>query len=109
MNNIDANDLLKQMHELASTASNSTNALSNSNLTQEQNIKFSALLGDAINHVNQIQSEASNLAKKYEMGDTSVDLSEVMISLQKSNVTFQALTQVRNKLVLLKIRMITLF
>jgi flagellar hook-basal body complex protein FliE len=33
------------------------------------------------------------------MGDPNVQVSEVMVAMQKSNVSFQAMLQVRNKLV----------
>ncbi len=39
------------------------------------------------------------LAKAYEQGDPGVALSQVMVASQKAGVSFQALTQVRNKLV----------
>jgi flagellar hook-basal body complex protein FliE len=39
------------------------------------------------------------MATRFEMGDPKVDLSQVMISQQKANISFQAVSQVRNKLV----------
>ncbi|TXR53402.1 flagellar hook-basal body complex protein FliE [Reinekea thalattae] len=60
---------------------------------------FGQMMGAAINTVNHNQQVANNLATRYEMGDPKVDLPEVMIALQKSSVSFQAMTQVRNKMV----------
>ena len=60
---------------------------------------FGEMLGSAINNVNDNQQTANDLATRYEMGDPEVDLPEVMIALQKSSVSFQAMTQVRNKMV----------
>ncbi|MHA7878426.1 MAG: flagellar hook-basal body complex protein FliE [Saccharospirillum sp.] len=60
---------------------------------------FSEMFRSAIDTVAENQSAASNLATRYEMGDPAVDLPEVMIALQKSSVSFQAMTQVRNKMV----------
>lgn len=60
---------------------------------------FQAMFKNAINGVNNQQQAASNLATRFEQGDPTVDLPEVMIALQKSTVSFQAMTQVRNKLV----------
>jgi flagellar hook-basal body complex protein FliE len=54
---------------------------------------------NAINNVNENQKVAADLANRFEQGDPSIDLPEVMIALQKSSVSFQAMTQVRNKLV----------
>lgn len=60
---------------------------------------FSTMFKSAIDNVNDKQQVANNLATRFEQGDPSVDLPEVMIALQKSSVSFQAMTQVRNKLV----------
>lgn len=60
---------------------------------------FGEMMSSAINTVNDNQQTANELATRYEMGDSEVDLPEVMIALQKSSVSFQAMTQVRNKMV----------
>jgi flagellar hook-basal body complex protein FliE len=60
---------------------------------------FSELLGQAVGKVSQTQQAASQLATAFEMGTGGVDLSDVMIASQKASVSFQAVTQVRNKLV----------
>lgn len=60
---------------------------------------FQTMFKNAVNNVNEQQQVANNLATRFEQGDASIDLPEVMIALQKSNVSFQAMTQVRNKLV----------
>lgn len=60
---------------------------------------FQTMFKNAIDNVNSQQQTASNLATRFEQGDPAIDLPEVMIALQKSSVSFQAMTQVRNKLV----------
>lgn len=60
---------------------------------------FGDMFESAFNTVNENQQAANELATRYEMGDPKVDLPEVMIALQKSSVSFQAMTQVRNKMV----------
>lgn len=60
---------------------------------------FQDMFKNAIDTVNANQKTAGNLQKRFEQGDPSVDLPEVMIAMQKSSVSFQAMTQVRNKLV----------
>lgn len=57
------------------------------------------MLGQAVNKVAQTQQASSQLANAFEIGKSGVDLTDVMISSQKASVSFQALTQVRNKLV----------
>ena len=60
---------------------------------------FSELLGQAVNKVNDVQQSANQLATAFEMGESGVDLTDVMIASQKASVSFQGMTQVRNKLV----------
>jgi len=60
---------------------------------------FGSLFSQAVNSVNNTQMQASALATAYEQGDPNVDLARVMIQSQKASVSFQALTQVRNKVV----------
>jgi len=60
---------------------------------------FADMLGQAINKVNDTQQASTQLANAFEIGKSGVDLTDVMIASQKASVSFQALTQVRNKLV----------
>jgi len=60
--------------------------------------QFGTMLADAIKQVNETQSEASRLTDAFVKGE-SQDLVSTMVALQKSSVAFQAVSQVRNKLV----------
>ncbi|OAH97667.1 flagellar hook-basal body complex protein FliE [Methylomonas methanica] len=60
---------------------------------------FAAMLKQSIDAVNNTQQTASAMAKSFEMGQSDVSLAEVMIASQKASVSFQAMLQVRNKLV----------
>ena len=60
--------------------------------------EFSKLLAESLKQVNEIQQEAGNLKTAYSTGDPRVDLPEVMVAVQKASVSFEAATQVRNKL-----------
>ncbi|MES2819747.1 MAG: flagellar hook-basal body complex protein FliE [Pseudomonadota bacterium] len=60
---------------------------------------FSEMLGQAVGKVNETQQASNQLATAFEMGTGGIDLSDVMIASQKASVSFQAMTQVRNKLV----------
>ncbi|MDX1474670.1 MAG: flagellar hook-basal body complex protein FliE [Reinekea sp.] len=60
---------------------------------------FGEMFKSAVDTVNDNQQAAKELSTRYEMGDPKVDLPEVMIALQKSSVSFQAMTQVRNKMI----------
>ncbi len=60
---------------------------------------FGDMLKGAVNKVNETQMHAGDLARRFEVGEPGVDLPEVMVAVQKASVSFQAMTQVRNKLV----------
>lgn len=60
---------------------------------------FGDLFKQAVNSVNETQQQSTALATAYEKGDPKVSLAQVMVASQKASVSFQAITQVRNKLV----------
>ena len=60
---------------------------------------FAQVLQNSIEQVNQTQQQAQGMAANFAAGESSSNLHEVMISLQKANVSFQEMVQVRNKLV----------
>lgn len=95
MNEIDTNQLLLQMKIMAAKARGNEALPAQSTVQGE----FGNLLKQAIDKVNQYQSEATDLSQRFEAGDNSVNLTQVMIAMQKSTVSLQAMTQVRNKLV----------
>jgi flagellar hook-basal body complex protein FliE len=60
---------------------------------------FAGLLQDSVSKVNETQQTSSKLQAAFEAEDPNVDLAEVMVAMQKSSLSFQAMTTVRNKLV----------
>lgn len=60
---------------------------------------FGDLLKQSINMVNETQQASSALKTSFETGADNVDLAQVMVASQKANVSFQAMVEVRNKLV----------
>jgi len=92
MSNMDINQVLAQMRVMRDQARTTTVQTDNTS-------DFSALLKDSISKVNDTQQQASKLADAFETGETDASLAEVMVSLQKASVSFQAMVQVRNKLV----------
>lgn len=60
---------------------------------------FGDLLKNSIDQVNSVQKASGELKTSFEYGDSDVDLAQVMIASQKASVSFQAMVQVRNKLV----------
>ena len=60
---------------------------------------FAKLLKQGIESVNNTQTRATDIASKFERGVPGVELPQVMLEMQKANVSFRALTEVRNKFV----------
>jgi len=62
-------------------------------------VDFAEALKSSLGQVSAAQTQAGALGKRFAMGDDSVSLSDVMISMQKASIGFQATVQARNKLV----------
>jgi flagellar hook-basal body complex protein FliE len=60
---------------------------------------FGQLMERAVNQVNDMQQNSKAMATAFEQGQKGVDITDVMIASQKASVSFQAMVQVRNKLV----------
>ncbi len=81
---------------------NQMRILSQNNVLPETNTidrpVFSKLLQESISQVNNLQQEASELKTSFELGDSNIDIPEVMVAVQKASLSFEAITEVRNKL-----------
>ncbi|MDH5189975.1 MAG: flagellar hook-basal body complex protein FliE [Gammaproteobacteria bacterium] len=95
MKPITADQLLAQMKSITQAAQGS--ALSADKKTES--VDFSNMLKSAMDTVNTHQQKSREMKTAFELGDPNVDLSQVMISMQKASISFQAMVQVRNKLV----------
>lgn len=96
MSEMDIKAVLSQMRTLAAQAQSQPAAPA---VQDQQGVDFGALLKQSVDQVNSLQQDASGLSERFEIGDPSVDLTQVMVAVQKASVAFQAITQVRNKLV----------
>jgi len=63
------------------------------------NGNFNKVMADAISQVNEQQSLATDMAAKFQTGAGDASVAEVMVQMQKASLSFQAMTEVRNKLV----------
>ena len=93
MNDIDTSKLLLEMQQMAAQARR-MEAEPAADAGQ-----FADLLASSIDKVNENQQTASALAEAFERGAEDVTLAEVMIAMQKASLSFQAMTEVRNRLV----------
>ena len=98
-NRMDIQNVLGQMRALQAQAQQGVQPLNSISEPQGSKTGFDDLLKMAVDKVNDQQTSAKKMAEAYEMGDPSVDLPQVMIGLQKASVSFEAMTQVRNRLV----------
>ena len=111
-NRIDINSLLLQMRDMKAQASGSTEIQPRSDVEAALRVgnenskiggatapEFGEMFSNAINAVNDTQQTSVTLSNAYQQGDAGVSLSQVMVASQKASISFQALTQVRNKLV----------
>jgi flagellar hook-basal body complex protein FliE len=59
---------------------------------------FASLMKSSADAISTMQNQATALSSAYEAGDKSVDLTKVMLEVQKAGLAFRAMTEVRNKL-----------
>jgi flagellar hook-basal body complex protein FliE len=95
MNEIDNTALLVQMRALAARME----GLATPGVKETGGASFGDLFEQAIDQVNATQQQAAQLAEAVERGDPNTNIAEVMVALQKADVSFQAVAQVRNRLV----------
>jgi len=107
-NRTDINQLLMQMRDIKDQLQTPapqpqqlettlTNALDGA--AKAESGGFGELLKQAVNSVNDTQQQSAELQQAFELGDPAVDITQVMIQMQKASVSFEAMTQVRNRLV----------
>ena len=60
---------------------------------------FGDMLKNSIDQVNELQQQSKAAKTEFELGTGDKNLAQVMVMSQKSSLSFQAMVQVRNKLV----------
>ena len=97
MSTTDINSLLAQMRVTAGRLESSLP--SGSGINEAEPTAFKSMLKDSIDSVSNSQQTASSLKQAFEQGDPDTGLTEVMLHMQKADLSFRAMTEVRNKLV----------
>ncbi len=94
MSDIAINQVLAQMRTMATQAApesaGATESIGGAN--------FSDLMTKSINEVNESMQVSKGMQMRFESGDPSVSLAEVMVTAQKASLQFTGMTEVRNKL-----------
>lgn len=62
-------------------------------------VDFRSEMSQALRSVSQMQAQSSRLQREVQLDNPTVSLEETMIAMQKSQLGFQAVVQVRNRLV----------
>jgi len=96
MSEINVNQVLSQMRALAEAAQGGTSGVSGP--VSESGGQFGRLLAESIDKVNETQQQAGALKASFIKGEPDVDLPTVMVAVQEADISFQAMTQVRNRL-----------
>jgi len=60
---------------------------------------FGSLMQKSIDSVNSAQNDAAQKQRAFELGDPNTDLSSVMLSTTKAQVSFRAVVEVRNRVI----------
>jgi flagellar hook-basal body complex protein FliE len=60
---------------------------------------FAETLKRGLDQVNASQQTADKLVNEFERGAPGVELGQVMVEMQKANVSFRAVTELRNRFV----------
>jgi len=96
MSSMEISQVLAQMRVMAAQAG--APGVSNP-AAPAQGANFQELLSDSIGKVNDMQQQAGQLKTGFEKGQDGIDLAQVMIASQKASLSFNAMVEVRNKLV----------
>lgn len=108
MSRPDVTQVLNEMRALksraqgfeAATAATDVAGVNKVSLNAEpRGVEFQQLLSDAVSHVNSVQKQSGALAESFQLGDPNVTLAQVVVASEKSGVAFEAMSEVRNRLV----------
>ena len=95
-NDISIESVLSQIRAVSAQA----HAGSTTSVTGSQPaVDFGAVLKKSIDAVNDVQQSSDEMKTKFEMGDPSVNLVDVMVASEKAKIAFTAMSEVRNKIV----------
>ncbi len=95
MSMTDVDQVLAQMRVMTAQVK----AGGQSHETSGEQGSFIDVLKQSIDAVNQTEQNAAAMSKAFETGEGDASLAEIMVAMQKSSLSFDAMVQVRNKLV----------
>ncbi len=101
-NTIDTSNLLLQLRRMAQDAGIPASEAvqpGDKPAAPTSDVSFNELLQSSLSSVNDRAQESSSLRSAFEVGQPDLELSDVMVAVNKARISFEALTQVRNKMV----------
>jgi flagellar hook-basal body complex protein FliE len=99
MSQMEIDRVLAQIRNIAGAAKGGSIGGAAPTAPNATNNGFANLIKQGLEKVNATQVKAGDLAAKFERGVPGVDLPQVMLEMQKANVSFRGLAEVRNKFV----------
>lgn len=96
MNDINVNQVLSQIRALSQQAAQRPAPAADKALPDSG---FGSLVNGALNSASAAEGKAQQLARSFELGDPSADLAKVMVAQAQAQVSFRAVSEVRNRLV----------
>lgn len=96
MNTPNVDSMITRMQALAAAASGKPISTDNQ---ATNGVDFSTVLKNAIENVNTAQNSAQAKAQSFTLGTSDTSLEDVIVSLQKANLSLQGMIAVRNRLV----------
>lgn len=96
---INSIDQLKAALEATARSSGGPAAKSADPAAASPAASFGSALDKALTEVSELQAQSSSNQQAYQRGEAGVSLEQTMVSMQKSQVAFQAALTVRNRLV----------
>lgn len=94
MSQLEINRVLAEMRALSAQAAGQATAPEGAG-----GLDFGALLKGSLDKVNGMQQNATAMAHAFEAGAPNMDITTVMLEVQKAGLAFKAMSEVRNKLV----------
>jgi flagellar hook-basal body complex protein FliE len=96
---IDTSKMEAMLAELSAVSALSKSSSASAATGVGSETDFAKVLQSSIDQVSQAQQSAKTMAEDFASGQDNVNLQDVMVNLQKANLSFQQMVQVRNKLV----------
>jgi flagellar hook-basal body complex protein FliE len=97
MSQMEINQVLAQIRSLSAQTKVGTSQAPQTQQTGPS--EFANIMRQGLDSVNQTQETASQLTDAFARGTPGVELPQVMLAAAKANVSFHALSEVRNRLV----------